>query len=477
MKLKKKALFGFFWVFADTFILKSLQFIALIFLARWIGPKEFGLIGMMAIFIELGRSLTDSGLSNSLIRTKAANNSDYSTVFFANLIMSLLVYIVVFTLAPYIAVFYNQPSLLELIRVYCLIFLFIALSAVQIAILAKKMEFGKITRLNFPAMCLGVMTGLYLGYHGHGIWSVIWMYLITEGLKSVLLWSYSNWRPQFIFSKSKFKHHFNFGYKLMLSELVSTIFKNIYNILIGKFFASQILGYYERSRQLGQYPSATLTGVMSKVTYPLLSEIQEDKELLEKTYIKLIRVSFFVIAPVMLCTAAIAKPLFLLLLGKEWLPAVIFFQILSLAMMLYPIHSFNLNILKVFGRSDLFLRLEIIKKVIAVITITIAFQYGVMGLVWSSVVTSFAALSVNMFYSSRLINYSILAQLKDLGLTFFIALLTAILMYYFAQTLINIPLILQLLLSYTFGGLFYLGTNWLNKRSPLYLTLNLLKYR
>ena len=337
------------------------------------------------------------------------------------------------------------------------------------------MEFGRISKINLPGVVLGVAIGLYMGYNGYYVWSIVWMYLITEGLKSIFLWVFSSWKPKFIFSKTKFKYHFNFGYKLMLSELISTIFKNIYNVLIGKYFTPQTLGYYERSKQLGQYPSATLTSVISKVTYPLLSEIQDDKEYLEKTYRNLIKISFFVVAPVMLSTAAIAKPLFLFLLGEEWIPAVIFFQILSLAMMLYPIHAFNLNILKVSGRSDLFLKLEIIKKVVAIVSIVIAFQFGVIGLVWSSVFTSFAALSVNMFFSSKVVNYPVLYQLKDLSLTFILSLITAVLMYYFSQTLLNTNLIVQLLLSYTFGAVFYIGANYIIKKSPLHLTLNLLK--
>jgi len=253
------------------------------------------------------------------------------------------------------------------------------------------------------------------------------------------------------------------------------MFRNIYNVLIGKNFSTQTLGYFERSRQLCEYPSAALTTIISKVSYPFLSEIQDNKVFLEKTYKDLIKISFFVISPLMLSTAAIAKPLFLILLGDEWVPAVVFFQILSLSMMLYPIHAFNLNILKVSGRSDLFLKLEIIKKVIAGITIVIAFQFGVLGLVWSSVFTSFAALSVNMFFSSKVVNYPVLSQLKDLSLTLILSLITAVLMYYFSQTLLNTNLIVQLLLSYTFGAVFYIGANYINKKSPLHLTLNLLK--
>ena len=389
--------------------------------------------------------------------------------------MSVLVYLLVFFSAIIVAIFYNQPILVELIRLYCLVFVLIGFSAVQLAILTQNMEFGRISKINLPGVVLGVAIGLYMGYNGYGVWSIVWMYLITEGLKSIFLWVFSSWKPKFIFSKTKFKYHFNFGYKLMLSELISTIFKNIYNVLIGKYFTPQTLGYYERSKQLGQYPSATLTSVISKVTYPLLSEIQDDKEYLEKTYRNLIKISFFVVAPVMLSTAAIAKPLFLFLLGEEWIPAVIFFQILSLAMMLYPIHAFNLNILKVSGRSDLFLKLEIIKKVVAIVSIVIAFQFGVIGLVWSSVFTSFAALSVNMFFSSKVVNYPVLYQLKDLSLTFILSLITAVLMYYFSQTLLNTNLIVQLLLSYTFGAVFYIGANYIIKKSPLHLTLNLLK--
>lgn len=475
MIFKNKLFNGILWVFTDTFLVGSFQFIALILLARWLGPKDFGLIGMIAIFIEIGKSVTDSGLSNSLIRTKAADNSDYSTVFFMNIFMSIIIYLISFFSAPFVANFYNEPILVDLIRFYCLIFIIIGFSTVQLAILTKKMNFRRITMINSPAIFLGVIIGLYLGYNGFGVWSIIWMYLTIETFKSIFFWLFSSWKPCFVFSTVKFQYHFNFGYKLMLSQIISTMFRNIYNVLIGKNFSTQTLGYFERSRQLCEYPSAALTTIISKVSYPFLSEIQDNKVFLEKTYKDLIKISFFVISPLMLSTAAIAKPLFLILLGDEWVPAVVFFQILSLSMMLYPIHAFNLNILKVSGRSDLFLKLEIIKKVIAGITIVIAFQFGVLGLVWSSVFTSFAALSVNMFFSSKVVNYPVLSQLKDLSLTLILSLITAVLMYYFSQTLLNTNLIVQLLLSYTFGAVFYIGVNYINKKSPLHLTLNLLK--
>lgn len=461
----------------DTFFVKGIMFIAMILLARWIGPEDFGLIGMIAVFVAIGRSLTDSGMTNSLIRTKEPDQSDFSTVFIVNIVMSLLVYAIVYFTAPFIADFFGHKILIKIIRIYCLLFLIIAFSAVQLAILTKRMEFKKITKINFPSTLLGVALGLYLGYNEFGVWSVIWMYLSTELVRSVLLWFFSNWKPKFIFSKSKFKFHFKFGYKLVISGLLDTVFKNIYNVLIGKYFSAQMLGFYERSKQFSEYPSATLTGVISKVTYPMLSQIQKDPKRLESIYRKLIRVSFFIIAPLMLGAAAIAKPLFLMLLGDEWLPAVLFFQILTLAMMLYPIHAFNLNILQVYGRSDLFLKLEIIKKIVITVTVFLAFQFGIMGLVWSSVFTSFAGLGINMFYSSKLIDYPVFKQIEDLSITLIIAIFVAFLMYKTTTLLPNALNIVQIILASLVGVIVYLGINYLVKTSPLHQAISLLKTR
>lgn len=477
MSLKKQAFSGVIWTFLDTFFISGLSFVAMLFLARWLGPTDFGLIGMIAVFIAIGSSLTNSGMTNSLIRTKDADQSDYSTVFFVNLAMSLLVYGIIYFAAPFIANFFGHDILIEVIRLYCLIFLIIAFSAVQLAILTKEMNFRKITIINLPSTVIGVTVGLYLGYNGYGVWSIVWMHLTTNGVKSILLWLTSNWKLRLIFSKTKFKYHYSFGYKLMLSGLLNTIFRNIYNILIGKYFSAQTLGFYERSKQFSEYPSTTLSGIIGKVSYPMLSKMQDEPKRLEEVYRKLIRVSFFVIAPLMLGSAAVAKPLFLFALGKEWLPAVLFFQILSLAMMLYPIHAFNLNILQVYGRSDLFLKLEIIKKFIIIVSVTVAFQFGVIGLVWSSVFTSFAALGVNMYYSSKLINYPIAQQIKDLSQTLILALLTAFAMLQITKLFPEQLLVLQTAVSAICGILIYTSIHYFNKKSPIHEALMILKTR
>jgi len=475
MSLKKQTLNGLFWVSLDNFFINGLLFVGMVFLARWLGPVDFGLVGMIAVFIAIGKTLTESGMTNSLIRTKNLDENDYSTVFITNVVMSLIVYTLIYFASPYIADFFQQKILIKIVRVYCLVFLIISLSAVHRTILIKQMKFKKITKINLPSTIIGLALGLYLGYYNHGVWSIIYMYICIELLRSILLWIFSDWKPKFIFSISKFKFHYKFGYKLVLSGLLDTIFKNIYNVLIGKNFSAQTLGFYERSKQFSQYPSATFTGVISKVSYPALSQIQDDPKRLEIIYRKLIRVSFFLIAPVMLGFAAIAEPLFLIILGEEWIPAILFFQILSLAMMLYPIHSFNLNILQVYGRSDLFLKLEIIKKCITTISVIIGFQYGVLGLVWSSVFTSFAALGVNMFYSSKLINYPIYKQIKDLNVTLVIAFFTAFIMYKITFVFSDSLNIVQIILA-SFAGVFiYLSINYNIKTSPLHQVTSILK--
>lgn len=475
MSLKRKALLGVFWTFSDFFFVKGLSFVAMLFLARWLGPSEFGLIGMIAVFIAIGTSLVDSGLSSSIIRTKDANNSDFTTVFYMNVSMSILVYGVLFFSAPYIAIFYNQEILTEVVRVYCLSFVVSALSAVQLAILNKKMQFKRLTMLNVPSTIIGVCTGLYLGYHNYGVWSIVAMYLTTQVLFSILLWLNSSWKPTFHFSKEKFLFHYGFGYKLMLSGLLDKVFKNSYNILIGKFFPVQMLGYFERAKRFNDYPSKTITGIIGKVTYPIMASLQDNPEKLSVIYKKMLRVAFFITAPLMLGAAAVAYPLFDLVLGDEWIEAVPFFQIVSISSMLYPIHAFNINVLKVYGRSDLFLKLEIIKKVITVVAICIGFRFGIMGLVWSSVITSFIALLINTHFSSQLINYKTGRQLLDMLPIVLVAGAMFCAIYFSAPFFTQYSSIIQLLLLVSIGTVFYVSINLLSSKSPLYDLMQIIK--
>ena len=477
MSLKKQTFSGLIWTFTDTIFLKGSSFVAQLVLARLLGPKEFGLIGMIAVFVAIGASLVDSGLSSSLIRTKDADDKDFCTVFFTNLTISILVYIIVFIAAPFIAKFYDQSILVPIIRTYCLSFIVSSFSAIQIAIVIKNMQFKKFMLLNIPGTIIGIITGIVLGYMGFGVWSIVWMYLSTQISQSIMLWIFSKWKPSLNFSVERLNFHFHFGYKLMLSGLLNTTFDNIYNVVIGKFYPVQTLGYYERAYLFNQYPVATITGIVDKVTYPMLANIQDQKERISLVYKKILQIAFFITAPLMLGAAAIAKPLFLLVLGEQWLPAVPFFQILCIGSIFYPIHVFNINVLKVYGRSDLFLKLEILKKLVIIFSVAVAFRFGIYGLVWSSVFTSFIALIINTHYSSPMINYSIKAQLLDMLPTFSIAFVTGLIMIGLLAFLTSASLLIQIILLGITGFTFFILTNYFLKTAPCNYLLTFIKER
>ncbi|TQO37351.1 O-antigen/teichoic acid export membrane protein [Arenibacter algicola] len=477
MSLKQKTISGVVWSFVEAVLLKGLSFVAMLLLARWLGPIDFGLMGMIAVFIGIGSSLVDSGMSSSIIRTKNADDEDFSTVFYMNMIISVIVYSILFFTAPYISSFYGQEVLINIIRIYCLTFIISAFSAVQLAILTKEMRFKRLTLLNIPSTIIGATVGLTLGYNDYGVWSIVAMLLTTQLVISILLWINSTWRPSLNFSKKKLKYHYNFGYKIMLSGLLDSIFMNSYNVLIGKFFPVQTLGYFERAKQFSDYPSVNITRIIRKVTYPMLAQLQDDTPRLSIIYRKLLRITFFIIAPLMLGGAALAKPLFELILGPIWLDAVPFFQILSIAAMLYPIHAFNINVLQVYGRSDLFLKLEIIKKLFLAIGIAIGIQFGVIGLVWSIVFTSFISLLINTHYSSKLIEYSTKRQLTDMFPILLLAGLTYLLMYYSVYLMMDYSNIIQIAFASLIGLTFYLVIHSFFRASPIYALITIIKNR
>lgn len=475
MSLKKQTFSGLFWTFIDTFFLSGVSFVAMIYIAKLLGPAEFGLIGMITIFISIGTSLVDSGLSSSIIRTKEADERDYNTVFYLNIGASVIVYIIFYFVAPYIAQFFRQEVLIDIIRVYCISFIISALSAIQLARLNREMEFKKIMKFNIPGTLIGVVVGVVLSIKGFGVWSIVWMQIVKQLIKSIILWSNSPWKPRFYFSKEKMMYHYEFGYKLMLSGLLNTIFSNIYNVVIGRFYSVQSLGFYERSRALTNYPVSTFSGIINRVMFPIMANIKDDFIRVSSVYKNLLQLAFFVSAPMMLGAAAIASPVFDLVLGEKWMPAVPYFQILCLSSMFLPIHAFNLNILKVFGRSDLFLKLEIYKKVVIAISILVSFPFGILGLIWSTVFSSFIALLINTYYSQDLIDYKTRKQLLDMLPTFFIALFISLIMFYLVHSLSNYSKYIQIAIPSIIGILGYITLNLLFKRPSMKFAIQLIQ--
>jgi O-antigen/teichoic acid export membrane protein len=376
---------------------------------------------MLAVFIGLGSSFISSGLTQSLIRTSDPTEKDYTSVFYFNIVMGGLMYLLLFMGAPWIAQFYEQPILAEMIRVYGLIFIVQSFGMVQMAQLTKDMRFRVQLVISLPSLILGSAVGIVMAYNNYGVWSLVWSGLSQTVASNLQLWFYSKWRPTNQFDWRTLKKHWKYGYKLLLSGVLNTVFSNIYAILIGKFFLPAQVGFYQRADSLKQLPIANISNALNRVTFPLFAKIQDDNERLKAAYKKILQMVVYLVAPILLFMAALGEPLFRFLFTDKWLPAVPYFQILCLHGILYPIHAYNLNILTVKGLSGLFLKLEVIKVLIITITIGFSFQFGIYGLLIGSVFHSIAALAVNTHYSGRLIQYNFFQQVKDILPTLIIA--------------------------------------------------------
>lgn len=427
--LKQKTITGMFWSFSDNILNYLTQFIFGIVLARLLSPSEFGLIGMITIFLTVSQSLIDSGFGQALIRKKNATNADFSTIFFFNLLTGLFLFILLFSLAPSIAGFYKEPALLSITRVMSFTLIISSFGLIQRTILTKSINFRLQTKITIISSVLSGIIAIFFAYSGFGVWSLVWRSLIHNFLQVLFLWIYNNWRPRIVFSKNSFLELFAFGSKLLASGLIDTLYKNIYLLIIGKFFSSQELGFYTRADNFNKFPSQVFTNTVQRVSYPVLSTVSNEPEKLKAGYKKVIKTTIFLTFFGMLGMAAVAKPLILVLIGEKWLPSVVYLQLLCFTGMFYPLHALNLNILKVKGRSDLFLNLEIVKKILAVPVIMLGIFTSIKIMIIGMIVHSLLSYFINSYYSGRLIKYPVGEQIKDIRLTLILAAITGVFMF------------------------------------------------
>ncbi len=465
--LKDKAKSGLLWSIFDSFFLKGLLFVVQLILAKKLGPNVFGMMGMIAIIINLSSLIIDSGLGASIIRTEKVDDSDYATVFYTNVFFALFLYVLFFFLAPYFALFYHQPLLIDIIRIYSLGFIISSFNVVQLAILNKKMEFKKIALFNSVGTLIGIVIGLVLCYKGFAIWSLVYMYLGTQCVSSLMYYTFSNWRPKLLFSKSKFRYHLNFGSKLVCSGIIDILFKNIYFVIIGKCFSVKMLGYYERATAYNQYPVSTISGIISTVSFPLLASIKNDPEKVSEVYRLIFKTTFFVTAPIMVMLAALAPELFSFVLGTKWLPAVPFFQIICIANILYPLQVFNVNILKVYGQSNLFLKLEIIKKLFLLLAVVLTYQFGIYVFVASTIINALVGYMLNSHYCGKFINYKTKEQFLDLVPTILCSIVLYVSILLFKNLEFHFSQGNTIVVSLVIGVVVYIVANHLHK-SPIY---------
>lgn len=419
--LKQKTVNGLFWSFIDNFSSQGITFIVGIVLARLLTPKEFGLIGMITIFIAISQSFTNSGFSQALIRKKEVSDTDLSTVFYFNFGVGLLFFALLFLTAPLISNFFDEPQLTDLVRVLASVLIINSVTIIQRTILTKRIDFKLQTKISVISNLLSGCVGIGMAYSGFGVWSLVARTISQQGFTSLFLWLWNRWKPSLVFSIASFKELFSFGSKLLFSGLIDTMYRNIYYLIIGKYFSAADLGFYTRADLFKRLPAQNISTVMSQVTYPVLAQMQDDPVKLKAAYKRMIKSIMFISFILMAGMAATAEPLVITLIGEQWRPSILYLQLLTFVGVMYPLHSLNLNMLNVQGRSDLFLKLEIIKKIMVIPTIIIGIYFGITIMILGMWVNTIIAYYLNSYYSGRFIKYPMREQITDIFPSFLLA--------------------------------------------------------
>lgn len=468
-----KAVNGMAWTLIERLSVQVCQFVIGIVLARLLLPSDYGIVGMLAIFMAVAQSLLDSGFNRALIQKKDRTNVDYSTVFYFNLTISILLYSILFFTAPYIASFYRMPILTEVSRVVSLSIIINALSLVQTAKLTIELNFKLQSIASVISVIISGVLGIILAYYGYGVWALVFQGLCSAIIRTMVLWIFSHWKPLLVFSKESFKNLFSFGYKLLIGDFIHTIYINMYTLVIGRAYNASDVGYYNRANGYGALPCSVFSQVVNKVMFPILSEKQDDNVALLQTYNTLFRIPMYLYTPLMFGLAALAKPLICIMIGEKWLSCVPLLQVLCIGYVFSPMTAINLNLLYVKGRSDISLKLDLIKKPLGIAILFASLPFGLWWMCFGKALYDFVAFAMNCYYTKKLLNYGFVEQLKSISpfLIYSSIMLGVILLVNSMFTSYWFMLICGL----TLGICIYLGLSLLFKESALQACINMIK--
>ena len=456
--LKNKTIKGLGWSALDNAARYGMQFMIGIVLARLLSPNDYGLLGLVGIVTVVCTALVNGGFTTALIRKKDATDDDYNTVFICNLGMSLLLYAVVFLCAPLIADFFNREELIPLVRVSSLGLIIGALGMVQQTRLTKRIDFKTQTKITLVASAVSGVVGIGMALAGFGVWALVGQQLTSHAITTLLLYVFDSplahgrgdggeahrWLPRLRFSIESFHELFGFGWKMMVSILLDAVWKELYQVVVGKFYNPATLGQYTRAKHYAQLFSQNLTAVMERVTYPVLSSIQDDKERMVSAYRRMIRTSMFITTVALFSLGAVSEPLIYCMIGPKWHEASTYLPLICITYSLYPLHAINLNMLQVQGRSDLFLGLEVIKKIITLAPLFIGAFIGIMPMLLTNMVVGIIAYFLNSHYSGRLLGYSSWMQLRDIAPSYTLAIAIALSVWFLKYLPLSYWIILPL---------------------------------
>ena len=461
ISLKQKTKRGLYWKFAEQFSNYGVQFVIGIILARLLSPSDYGITALPAVFIAIAGVFTSAGFSDALVRKPELKEEDLSTTFLYSLGVGALCYVILFFASPWIAEFYNTPVLKPLMRITALTFLITPIGVPQSVLLKRKLNFKTPAKISVVVKILSGIVGISLAYYGYGVWALVLSGLFATVAGLVITMSVVRWLPKTGWSKESFSYLWGFGNKMMASALLDTIYHNITPIIVGKYFSTADLGVYNRARQYAAMPSQQVHSVVREVSFPVLSKLQDDTEKLISHYRKMIKVSAFVVFPIMMLMSALARPLVLTLITAKWEECVILLQLLCFSMMWYPVNALNLNILTVCGRTDVFLRLEIIKKIWGLFILCSSLPFGLIAFCSAGIVSSIVSVYINTWYTGKSYGFGFKEQIRDLMPTIILGLVMFASVLGLTYLIHN--LVLQLVVGALAGAIIYIGGAYLFK--------------
>lgn len=471
--LKSKTIKGTIWSAVDNLTQYGVTFIVSIVLARLLNPDDYGLIGIITIFTTVCTAIINGGFSNALVRKKEPTENDYSTAFIVNLGLSILLYSIVFTCSPLIARFFGKEELVSLTRVSSLIMIAGAFGIVQQTRLTKRIDFKTQTKITLIASITSGTIGIVMAALGFGVWALVAQGLSAQILKTIFLWIFNHWTPSMRFNKNSFNELFGFGWKMMVAGVLDSLWTQLYQVVVGKFYSPATLGQYTRAKQFSQMFSSNLTIVIQRVTYPVLSDIQDEKERMVSAYRRIIKTTMFITFALMFTLGAVAEPLLYCLIGEKWHEAATYLPLICLVGAFYPLHAINLNMLQVQGRSDLFLGLEIIKKIIGLAPLFVGAFVGIFPMLYATVITNVTSYFLNSYFPGKLLGYTSWKQIKDITPSFGASLMMAIVVY----TMKFLPLSYWIILPLQIltGTVLFISISIITKSAEFKEVMNMIK--
>lgn len=470
---KKNVISNFLWRFAERCGAQIVTFIVSIVLARILAPEEYGIIALVTVFTTILQVFVDSGLGTALIQKKDTDDLDFSSVFYFNLCICVILYFVMFISAPYIARFYNDTSLISIIRVISLTIVVSGVKGIQQSYVSRNMLFKRFFFSTLGGTLFSAFLGIIMAYLGCGVWALVAQQLSNTVIDTLILWLTVKWRPKKMFSWKRLKHLLSFGWKLLISSLLDTVYNNLRNLIIGKIYSSSDLAFYNQGDKFPKVIVANINASIDSVLLPSMSSVQDDHKRVKSMTRRAIKTSTYIMAPLMMGLAFCASPIVRLLLTDKWLPCVPFLQIFCITYMFWPIHTANLNAINAMGRSDLFLKLEVIKKIVGLTLLFITMRMGVMAMAYSLLISGLLSQIINSWPNRKLLDYGYLEQLKDILPAILLAAIMGFVVY--CVSFIGLNALLTLTIQIPLGAIIYIGGSKLFKLESYEYLIDVIK--